>query len=55
VLKIGEGTLYINIMCLCVCSIVNENGASIYSVSEEAERELPNYDITLRGAGATSV
>ncbi|CAH1792511.1 unnamed protein product [Owenia fusiformis] len=30
--------------------IVNENGASIYSVSEEAQLEMPDLDPTLRGA-----
>ncbi|XP_046336973.2 S1 RNA-binding domain-containing protein 1-like isoform X2 [Haliotis rufescens] len=30
--------------------IVDESGASIYSVSDEAQRELPDLDPTLRGA-----
>ncbi len=30
--------------------LVNEDGASIYSASEIARQELPNYDITIRGA-----
>lgn len=30
--------------------MVNENGASIYSASEIAREEFPNYDITVRGA-----
>lgn len=29
---------------------VNESGASVYSASEVARREFPNYDITVRGA-----
>ena len=29
---------------------VNESGASIYSASEVARREFPNFDITVRGA-----
>ncbi|WP_028973124.1 helix-hairpin-helix domain-containing protein [Spirochaeta cellobiosiphila] len=32
------------------CVMVNESGASIYSASEEARREFPDYDITVRGA-----
>lgn len=30
--------------------MVNENGASIYSASEIARREFPQYDITVRGS-----
>lgn len=30
--------------------IVNEAGASVYSASEYAARELPDYDVTIRGA-----
>lgn len=30
--------------------LVNEDGASVYSASETAREELPNYDITVRGA-----
>jgi protein Tex len=30
--------------------MVNESGASIYSASEEAAREYPNLDVTVRGA-----
>ena len=47
---------YVNI-CLSVCltvhvdSIVSENGASVYSASELAQKELPIYDVSLRGAG----
>ena len=33
-----------------VYSIVREDGASIYSVSEEAEKEMPNLDVNLRSA-----
>ena len=36
-------------------SIVNENGASIYSASVEAKKELPGLDITVRGAGDSFV
>jgi len=36
---------------MCVSSIVSESGASIYSASEAAQRELPIYDVSLRGAG----
>lgn len=32
-------------------SIVDESGVSIYSVSKEAETELPNMDPNLRSAG----
>ena len=38
-------------MCVCVCSIVSESGASIYSASEDAQRELADCDVSLRGAG----
>jgi len=31
-------------------TLVNEDGASIYSASEVARREFPNHDITIRGA-----
>ncbi len=31
-------------------AIVNESGASIYSASELANQELPEYDVTIRGA-----
>lgn len=34
-----------------VSSIVSEDGASIYSVSSEADAELPRLDSSLRGAG----
>ncbi|MPM75444.1 Protein YhgF [bioreactor metagenome] len=30
--------------------MVNESGASIYSASETARREFPDYDVTVRGA-----
>ena len=30
--------------------VVNESGASIYSASEFASRELPDLDVSLRGA-----
>lgn len=30
--------------------IVNENGASVYSASEVAREEFPDYDVTVRGA-----
>lgn len=30
--------------------VVSENGASVYSASELARRELPHYDVTVRGA-----
>ncbi|CAB3990707.1 S1 RNA-binding domain-containing 1 [Paramuricea clavata] len=33
-----------------VYSIVSEDGASVYSVSEEAQKELPNLDVNLRSA-----
>jgi transcriptional accessory protein Tex/SPT6 len=34
-----------------VHSIVSEAGASIYSASADAEKELPYLDVTVRGAG----
>jgi len=30
--------------------LVNEDGASVYSASETAREEFPNYDVTVRGA-----
>ncbi len=36
--------------CL-IFSIVSESGASIYSASDIAKKELPDLDVTLRGAG----
>lgn len=33
-----------------IAVMVNENGASIYSASELARKEFPDYDITVRGA-----
>ncbi|HOV77040.1 MAG TPA: Tex family protein [Sedimentisphaerales bacterium] len=30
--------------------VVNESGASVYSASEVAREEFPNYDVTVRGA-----
>lgn len=35
-------------------SIVKEDGASIYSCSDLAKAELPDLDLTLRGAGTNS-
>ena len=32
-------------------SIVSEAGASVYSASDEAQKELPDLDIAVRGAG----
>ena len=34
-------------VCMSVCSIVSESGASIYSASEAAQRELSNYDVCM--------
>ena len=33
-----------------IITLVNEDGASIYSASENARSEFPDYDITVRGA-----
>ncbi|MBB5349151.1 RNA-binding transcriptional accessory protein [Desulfoprunum benzoelyticum] len=33
-----------------IITLVNEDGASVYSASETARREFPDYDITVRGA-----
>ncbi len=38
-------------MCLCCFSITDEAGASIYSVSPEAVKEMPDMDPNLRSAG----
>ena len=32
------------------CVVVNESGASVYSVSDTARDEFPNYDATVRGS-----
>ena len=40
----------IRFFCSYFFSIVGEE-ASIYSVSEEAEKEMPNLDVNLRSAG----
>ena len=37
-------------MFLCFSSVINEAGASIYSVSSEAQREMPSLDPNLRSA-----
>lgn len=33
-----------------IAVMVNENGASVYSASEIARKEFPDYDVTVRGA-----
>ena len=33
-----------------IAVMVNENGASVYSASEVARKEFPEYDVTVRGA-----
>lgn len=33
-----------------IITMVNESGASIYSASEEARKEFPDHDVTVRGA-----
>lgn len=33
-----------------IAVMVNENGASVYSASDVARREFPDYDVTVRGA-----
>ena len=43
-------TIYVKVNS-CFYSIVNEAGASVYSASDEAKKELPDLDISLRGAG----
>ena len=40
---------------MSVCSIVSESGASVYSASEKAQKELPDYDVSLRGAGVVLI
>lgn len=35
-----------------IAVIVNESGASIYSVSDAAREEFPEYDVTVRGAAS---
>ena len=36
---------------ICFCRIVNESGASVWSVSKDAQIEFPNLDPNLRSAG----
>ncbi|MDD4604239.1 MAG: Tex family protein [Bacteroidales bacterium] len=33
-----------------IALVVNENGASVYSASDTARKEFPDYDVTVRGA-----
>ncbi len=40
----------IELSCAVPIVLVNESGASIYSASEVARRELPDQDVTVRGA-----
>lgn len=42
--------LYVKLL-VCIYSIVNEAGASVYSASELAEKDLPAMDPNLRSAG----
>lgn len=35
-----------------IVTMVNESGASVYSASETARREFPDYDVTVRGAAS---
>lgn len=42
---------YIDHIFLSIYSIVSESGASIYSVSDAAQKEMPDLDPSLRGAG----
>lgn len=58
IIAIGNGTAsreteaFVNSLKLpdIPCVMVNESGASIYSASEVAREEFPDYDITVRGA-----
>lgn len=34
----------------CICTVVNEAGASVYSASKLARQEFPDLDVTIRGA-----
>ena len=49
---LAEPLSLLTLRCI-VSSIVSEAGASIYSASPEAEKELPDMDVTLRGAGGS--
>ncbi|MBO4581955.1 MAG: RNA-binding transcriptional accessory protein [Bacteroidales bacterium] len=58
-IAIGNGTAgretqnfinHVNFEQKPIIVMVNENGASVYSASETAREEFPDYDITVRGA-----
>lgn len=46
--------LHYHVMFMNYFSVVDESGASIYSVSDQAVKELPTLDPSLRGAGMYS-
>ena len=41
-------------LCIIFYSIIDECGASIYSVSDAAQKEMPSLDPSLRGAGTVN-
>ncbi|MCP4728322.1 MAG: RNA-binding transcriptional accessory protein [bacterium] len=57
-IAIGNGTGGRETLAFCkglgldelIIMMVNESGASVYSASEVARREFPDYDVTVRGA-----
>lgn len=57
-IAIGNGTGGREALAFCnelnienvIITMVNENGASVYSASEAARKEFPDHDITVRGA-----
>ncbi len=57
-IAIGNGTGGKETLSFCknlgldelLITMVNESGASVYSASQEARREFPDYDVTVRGA-----
>ncbi|MDD3281123.1 MAG: Tex family protein [Bacteroidales bacterium] len=58
-IAIGNGTAgretehfirYVDFEVKPLIVVVNENGASVYSASDAAREEFPDYDITVRGA-----
>ncbi|MFH0975273.1 MAG: Tex family protein [Spirochaetota bacterium] len=57
-ISIGNGTGGREALAFCnelgleniIITMVNESGASVYSASETARKEFPDYDVTVRGA-----
>ena len=59
-IAVGNGTGGRDALAFCkglgipdvIVTMVNESGASVYSASDTARREFPDYDVTVRGAAS---